>query len=65
VLPTDGLAQWWLAREASIARVTAQVEDGALVLHLRQAPPGAAVALLPPRAAGQPPSCWRTEAIDG
>ncbi len=65
VLPTDGLARWWLAREAAIPRLTAQVEDGALVLHLRQPPAGAVAALLPPRAAGRPAPCWRTEAIDG
>lgn len=65
VLPTDGLARWWLAREAAVPRLTAQVDDGALVLHLPEAPPGAAIALLPPRTAGSPPPCWRTEAIDG
>jgi hypothetical protein len=65
VLPTDGLARWWLAREAAVPRLTARVEDGALVLDLPEAPAGAAVALLPPRPAGAPSPRWRTEAIDG
>lgn len=65
VLATDGLARWWLAREAAVPHLTARFEDGALVLHLPEAPPGAAVALLPPRADGRPRPCWRTELIDG
>lgn len=65
VLPTDGLARWWLAREAAVPRLTARVEDGLLMLDLPQPPDGAAVALLPPQTAGAPLPSWRTERIDG
>lgn len=63
VLSTDGLARWWLAREAAVPCLAASVQNGTLVVALPRAAPGLALRLLPPRPAAATAPAWRTEAI--
>ena len=50
IMSTAGLTDWWLAREAALARLTLRTNDDRLVAALEDPPPGATLALYRPDA---------------
>jgi hypothetical protein len=58
ILSTADLATWWLEREAAVGRLSLGASEEGLAVRLEDAPAGATLAVLPPRAAGGEPAIW-------